>query len=74
MKVKDVDVNKIDELLQSVPDGMEIESINLENGYSLKLTAGTEEINNYNKEISMQALMKEIEKLKSADTGLMQIP
>lgn len=74
VKVKDVDLNKIDELLQSVPDGMEIESINLQNGYSLKLTAGIEEINNYNKEISMQALMDEIAKLNSSSTGLMQIP
>lgn len=33
-----------------------------------------EEINNYNKEISMQALMDEIAKLNSSSTGLMQIP
>lgn len=45
MRVKDVDINKIDKLLHSVPDAMEIESIQLTNGYSLRLIAGTDEIN-----------------------------
>lgn len=45
MRVKDVDINKIDKLLHSVPDAMEIESIQLTNGYSLRLIAGTQEVN-----------------------------
>lgn len=60
MKVKDVELKKIKELLKSVPEGMEIESINLVNGYSLRLIAGTQEINQYNYQqalVELQAVL-----------------
>lgn len=44
LKVSEVDIEIIKQLLCSVPDGMEIKSINLVNGYSLDLTAGVAEI------------------------------
>ncbi len=49
MKVSDVDIELIHKLLKSVPQAMEIESIDLTNGYSLKLIAGTNELNEYEK-------------------------
>lgn len=56
MKVKDVDLQIIQELLQSVPEGMEIESIVLTSGYSLRLIAGTQEIYDRNYEEALSQL------------------
>lgn len=43
--VEKVDIQRIKALLESVPGQMEIDSINLKNGYSLNLVAGEQEIN-----------------------------
>lgn len=56
MKVSDVDINIIHKLLLSVPQGMEIHSIDLTDGYNLKLTAGTNVIDNLEYENSLQDL------------------
>lgn len=60
MKVSEVDIEKIYQLLKSVPQGMEVESIDLTEGYTLKLLAGTNEIDNLNYENSLQELRKAI--------------
>lgn len=70
MKVKDVDLLKIEQLLKSVPDAMEIESIDLLNGYSLKLIAGTDELNQYDREQNLNELMRVVQRLKSSEKGL----
>lgn len=56
MKVSDVDINIIQKLLLSVPQGMEIQSIDLTDGYNLRLTAGTNVIDNLEYENSLQDL------------------
>lgn len=56
MKVSDVDINIIHKLLLSVPQGMEIHSIDLTYGYNLKLTAGTNVIDNLEYESSLNDL------------------
>lgn len=70
MRVSDVDIEIISKLLLSVPQGMQIESIDLSNGYSLRLIAGTEEIENLNYENSLKELQKAI---KSFNTDVKKI-
>lgn len=56
MKVSDVDINIIHKLLLSVPQGMEIHSIDLTDGYNLRLIAGTDVISQLEYENSLQDL------------------
>lgn len=56
MKVSDVDIDIIRKLLMSVPQGMEIHSIDLTDGYNLRLTAGTNVIEQLNYENSIEEL------------------
>lgn len=56
MKVSDVNIEIIHKLLLSVPQGMQIKSIDLTNGYSLNLVAGVEEINAVEREIALDDL------------------
>lgn len=67
MRVADVDVTIIHKLLKSVPEGMQIESIDLTNGYSLKLTAGLEEVHAVEKEIALNELQSIINQYKQID-------
>lgn len=60
MKVSDVDIEKIYKLLKSVPQGMEIESINLTDDYSLRLIAGTAEIDKIDYDNSLRELQNAI--------------
>lgn len=60
MRVSDVNINVIEKLLMSVPGAMEIESINLTDGYSLRLIAGTNEIDKIEYENSLNELRKAI--------------
>jgi len=46
--VEKVDIQRIKALLESVPGRMEIDSINLKNGYSLNLVAGEDALNQLN--------------------------
>lgn len=70
MKVSDVDIEKIYKLLKSVPQGMEIESINLTDGYSLRLIVGTAEIDKIDYDNSLRELQKAI---KSFNTDVKKI-
>lgn len=81
MKVSDVDIQIIHKLLLSVPQGMQIKSIDLTTGYSLNLVAGVEEVNAVEKEIALnelQAIIKQYNKadsnkrLKSSSTSLLK--
>ncbi len=67
MRVSDVDIEIIYKLLQSVPQGMQIKSIDLTNGYSLNLVAGTEEINALEKEAALSELQNIINQYKQFD-------
>lgn len=69
MKVSDVDIEIIYKLLMSVPQGMQIESIDLTNGYSLKLIAGTEEITAVETETSLKELSSILRQYKQLDVG-----
>lgn len=53
----------------SVPQGMQIESIDLTNGYSLKLIAGTEEITAVETETSLKELSSILRQYKQLDVG-----
>lgn len=56
MKISDVDIEIIHKLLISVPQGMEIEGIDLTNGYSLRLIAGTQEIHEFEKSEALKEM------------------
>lgn len=70
MKVSDVDIEIIYKLLKSVPQGMDIESIDLKDGYSLRLIAGTAEIDKIDYDNSLRELQKAI---KSFNTDVKKI-
>ncbi len=67
MRVSDVDIEIIYKLLQSVPEGMELEGIDLKNGYSLILRAGTDEIRAVEKEQSLNELTQVLKEYKEQD-------
>ena len=52
-----MDIQRIKALLESVPGQMEIDSINLKNGYSLNLVAGEQEINQAGFEDALNQLL-----------------
>lgn len=67
MKVSDVNIEIIEKLLLSVPQGMQIKSIDLTNGYSLNLVAGVDEINAVEREIALEDLQNIIKKYNQTD-------
>ncbi len=67
MLVEQIDINRIKELLESVPSKMEITSIDLTNGYSLNLVAGEKEIRNVNYENALNRLNNILEAYKKFD-------
>lgn len=68
MKVSDVNIEIIHKLLLSVPQGMQIKSIDLTNGYSLNLVAGIEEINAVEREIALDDLKSIIKQYNQAES------
>lgn len=68
MKVSDVNIEIIHKLLLSVPQGMQIKSIDLTNGYSLNLVAGVEEINAVEREIALDDLKSIIKQYNQAES------
>lgn len=62
MLIKDIDIHKIEKLLQSVPDNLECESIYfVGNSYQLKLIAGSDEVRSVDKAKALnelQAILK----------------
>lgn len=69
MIIDKVDLNRIKELLDSVPGKMEIDSINLKNGYSLNLIAGEQEINQAGFEDALNQLNDILGFYKSLEGG-----
>ena len=67
MKVSEVDIEIIYKLLKSVPEGMELEGIDLKEGYTLKLRAGTDEIRAVEKEQSLNELTQILKEYKELD-------
>lgn len=67
MRVSDVGIEIIYKLLQSVPEGMELEGIDLKDGYTLKLRAGTDEIRAVEKEQSLNELTQVLKEYKEQD-------
>ena len=61
MIIEKVDINRIKELLESVPSKMEITSIDLTNGYSLNLVAGEKEVGYVKYEQALKKLNKILE-------------
>ena len=72
MLVKNVDLNHIDKLLRSVPDAIEIKSIDLTNGYQLILVAGDEEIKRESFENSLNDLVNILKKYDNIDNEAKQ--
>ena len=68
-KEEKVDIQRIKALLESVPGQMEIDSINLKNGYSLNLIAGEQEINQAGFEDALNQLNDILGFYKSLDSG-----
>ncbi len=56
MRVSDVDINIIHKLLLSVPQGMELTSIDLTDGYTLNLKASTDIVDQLEYEHSLSQL------------------
>lgn len=56
MRVSDVDINTIHKLLLSVPQGMELTSIGLTDGYTLNLKASTDIVDQLEYEHSLTQL------------------
>lgn len=56
MRVSDVDINTIHKLLLSVPQGMDITSIDLTDGYTLNLKASTDIVDQLEYEHSLSQL------------------
>lgn len=69
MKVSEIDIQVISNLLNSIPAGMEVRSINLTNGYTLELIAGTEELYEYEKEQVLNEMINLIDTYKKLDVG-----
>ena len=66
MKVSDVDIEIIYKLLMSVPQSMELDSIDLTQGYNLRLSASTHMLDRIETENSMEELrelLKEYDKI-----------
>lgn len=57
MLVKDIDVNVISDILKELPDYLEVISIDLVNGYKVHLTAGSEQIKDYNRDIALDEIL-----------------
>lgn len=68
MRVSDVNIEIIHKLLLSVPQGMQIKSIDLTNGYSLNLVAGVEEINAVEREIALDDLKSIIKQYNQVES------
>lgn len=57
MLIKDIDIQKIEKLLNSVPKGLECEAICfVGKKYQLKLIAGSDEVNEYERMVSVKQL------------------
>lgn len=69
MIIDKVDLNRIKELLDSVPGKMQITSIDLTNGYSLNLVAGEQEINQAGFEDALNQLNDILGFYKSLEGG-----
>lgn len=61
MLVENVDIKRIEALIKSLPGKMEIIGIDFTNGYSAKLVAGEQEINN----AAFEAELKKLNELLS---------
>lgn len=60
MKISEVDINKIETLLKSVPSGADLESITfIGNEYQLHIIAGTNEI----KKVKMDESLSELRRI-----------
>lgn len=57
MKVKDIDVKIISDILKELPEYMEVTKISLTNGYQVHMVAGTEQIKDYDRDIALNELM-----------------
>lgn len=69
VKVSEVDFELLHKLIKSVPQGMEIESIDLTNGYSLKLIAGTNEMYELETADALRELNALLDTFKRLDVG-----
>lgn len=58
LKVSDVNIELLHKLLLCVPQSMEIDSIDLTDGYNLRLSASTEMLNRIETENSLDDLKK----------------
>ncbi len=67
MKVKDIDIDKIEQLINSIPEDLEVNSINLRVGYQLELTKSYSESSEERKQAALDNLMKMIDNLKNAE-------
>lgn len=72
MLVEKVDIERIKALLQSLPDKMEITSIDLSNGYSCKLVAGEQQLTDVNFERSLKMLNDTLAMLNERDKLLLK--
>ena len=57
MLVKDIDVNIIKNILDELPDYLDVSEITFNNGYQVHMVAGTEHIKDYNHDIALDEIL-----------------
>lgn len=57
MLVKDIDVNVIKNILDELPDYLDVSEITFDNGYKVHMVAGTEHIKDYDRDIALDEII-----------------
>lgn len=57
MLVKDIDVNIIKNILDELPDYLDVSEITFNNGYQVHMVAGSEQIKDYNRDIALDEIL-----------------
>lgn len=64
---KDIDINRVEQLLKSVPEYMDIKAIVLSNGYQLDITVGEKNLSAVNFDAALARMNEILEEYKRMD-------
>lgn len=57
MLVKDIDLNIIKNILDELPDYLDVSKITFDNGYQVHMVAGSEQIKDYNRDVALDEII-----------------
>lgn len=57
MLVKNIDVNVIKNILDELPDYLDVSEITFDNGYQVHMVAGSEQIKDYNRDVALDEII-----------------